>query len=126
MKKKNSLDWLDIIVYGSIAGIILWFILKSLGVIKSPVFLELLPLGLVGIVLLGIYNRTERIDEKFSGKPIIKYRKMTKIKAKKEIEKYLEHKKEKVWIEDVINDLKIEPEIVVKVIRDLGREGKIK
>jgi len=124
--KKITLDLLDVLVYGSLLGIVIWFVLKVTGVIETPLLIQWIPLILGVIVIFGVYNRTERIDEKISGGPTIKYRKITKVKAKKEIEKYLEYKKEKVWIEDVINDLKIEPEIVVKVIRDLGKEGKIK
>ena len=71
-------------------------------------------------------TKLKKIDEKIYGGPTIKYRKITKAKAKKEIEKYLEHKKKRVWIEDVVNDLKIEPKIVIKVIKDLEKEGKIK
>ena len=47
-------------------------------------------------------------------------------KAKKEIELYIKHKKQKVWIEDVMNDLRIDPVVVVKAIKLLEKEGKIK
>jgi len=126
MVKKISLDLLDVIVYASIIGMIIWFILKVTGVIESPVLVQWLPFALGVVVLLGIYNRTEKIDEKISGGPTVEYRKLTKAKARKEIEKYLEHKKEKVWIEDVVNDLNIEPEVVIKVIKELEKERKIK
>ena len=47
-------------------------------------------------------------------------------KAKREIEVYIKHKKQKVWIEDLINDLRIDPVIIVRVIKQLEKEGKIK
>ncbi len=48
------------------------------------------------------------------------------LKAKREIELYIKHKKRKVWIEDLINDLRIDPIVIVKAIRLLEKEGKIK
>ena len=124
--KKITLDLIDVLVYGSLIGIVIWFVLKVTGVFETSLLIRWTPLILGVIAFFGIYNKTERIDEKISGGPTIEYRKLTKTKARKEIEKYLKDKKKKVWIEDVVNDLNIEPEIVIKVIKELEKEGKIK
>jgi hypothetical protein len=53
-------------------------------------------------------------------------RKIQRRKAKEEIIEYLEHRKGKVWMEDVMDDLRIDPVIVVGVLKELHKEGKIK
>lgn len=53
-------------------------------------------------------------------------RKISSSRAKEEIVEYLEHRKGKVWMEDVMNDLRIDPLIVVRTFRQLHKEGKIK
>jgi hypothetical protein len=53
-------------------------------------------------------------------------RKIPRRRAKEEITEYLEHRKGKVWMEDVMNDLRIDPVIVVDVFKELHKEGKIK
>lgn len=56
----------------------------------------------------------------------IHYRKLSENDAKVEITEYLKHKKGDVWIEDIINDLKIEPEMVVRVIKEFHKNKMIK
>jgi hypothetical protein len=53
-------------------------------------------------------------------------RKISSRKAKEEIVEYLEHRKGKVWMEDVMKDLRIDPLIVVHTLRQLHKEGKIR
>lgn len=55
----------------------------------------------------------------------ITYRELSYEKAKSEIIGYLEHRKEETWIENIIDDLKIDPKIVIKVIKKLHNKGKI-
>lgn len=56
----------------------------------------------------------------------VEYRKLSVGKAREEIVEYLEHRKEETWIENIIDDLSIEPEIVIKVIKELHKRGEIK
>ena len=58
--------------------------------------------------------------------PVIRYRKVTLNQAKKDIAEYAEHKKKKIWIEDVLDDLRIDPLTAVHAIMQLKKEGKIK
>jgi len=53
-------------------------------------------------------------------------RKLRRRKAKEEIIEYLEHRKGRVWMEDVMTDLRIDPVVVVGVLKELHKEGKIK
>ncbi|MBI2084427.1 MAG: hypothetical protein HYT70_02345 [Candidatus Aenigmarchaeota archaeon] len=66
------------------------------------------------------------VKRELGEKEEIHYRKLSENEAKEEISEYLKHKKGNVWIEDVINDLKIEPEIVVKIIKVFHKKNKIK
>ena len=56
----------------------------------------------------------------------IKIRTLSFQEARRQISEYLEHSKREVWIEDIIDDLRIDPELVVRVIEKLKKEGKIK
>ncbi len=44
----------DIVIYGGALGIILWAILKSIGVINTPTWIEMLPYLLGGASFLGV------------------------------------------------------------------------
>ena len=44
----------------------------------------------------------------------------------KEIEKYVAHKRESFWMEDIIKDLRIEPKTVLDAVQKLEKEKKIK
>jgi hypothetical protein len=47
----------DIVLYGSALCIILWAFFKSIGIINSPVWVEMLPYIFVGTALLGIAQK---------------------------------------------------------------------
>lgn len=90
-------------------------------------------LMILGIFTFGVAFPTifpeliaNEVKKELSEKEEINYRKLSDKEAKEEITEYLKHKKGDVWIEDVIGDLKIEPEIVVKVIKTLHNEKRIK
>ena len=58
--------------------------------------------------------------------PLIRYRRVTLNQAKKDIAEYATHKKKKIWVEDVLDDLRIDPLTAVQAIRQLKKEGKIR
>jgi hypothetical protein len=85
--------------------------------------------GIVAFVYIfseGLKTKVQEAFKEIIGAPEMEYRTLPLKQAENEIEEYIKHKKEKVWLEDVINDLKIEPEIIIKVIKKLEKEGKIK
>lgn len=55
----------DIVIYGSAIGIILWAILKSIGVIHSPVWIEMLPYILGGSSILGVSYKLGQFSKDF-------------------------------------------------------------
>ena len=55
----------DIVIYGSALGIILWAILKSIGIINSPVWIEMLPYILEGSSILGISYKFGQFSKEF-------------------------------------------------------------
>lgn len=70
MNKK--FDFLDILFWASLGLFMLWAILKSIGIIKSPVWLEIgLPAIAAGIAIRSFYQRFKKMEkdaEKISGK----------------------------------------------------------
>lgn len=94
-----------------------------------PYWETMVAFGLVTMGGIGALEYPEYIATKVKEKMVpeeIELRRLSFSDARKEIEEYLKRKKEKIWLEDVINDLKIEPEMVVRVVKQLEREGKIK
>jgi len=59
----------DVVIYASCITIIVWGILKGIGVINTPALVEQLPLISGGITLLGLAYKigraTERIEQRF-------------------------------------------------------------
>ncbi len=58
--------------------------------------------------------------------PVTRYRKISLPQAKKEIEHYILHRKKKAWIEEITDDLKIEPLIAIRALEKLEKEGKVR
>ena len=58
------------------------------------------------------------------GLEVVKYRKITKRRAKAEIQKYLK-KKEVAYASDIADDLRIDYELVVESLRELWEGGEV-
>lgn len=58
--------------------------------------------------------------------PVVRYRKVSLSRAKKEIEHYIVHRKKKAWIEEITDDLRIEPLTAIRALESLEKEGRIK
>jgi len=57
MNKRARLDFWDMLLYGSGITIIVWALLKSFGIINTPVWVEMLPYIAIGVsIFSGVYK----------------------------------------------------------------------
>lgn len=112
---------------------IIWFCIAGImsTVTKDPIpyFEIIFSSGLFAAGILLVIEVPSLIADKVKKELVpepITYREISLKEARKEIREYLEHKKEDVWMEDVINDLKIDPSVVVRIIGDFHKKGLIK
>ncbi|MDP2947125.1 MAG: hypothetical protein Q8N88_03340 [Nanoarchaeota archaeon] len=56
-RKKRGVDIRDVLILASALAIIFWAVLKSIGIIHSPVWVEMIPYASGGVALPGlVYN----------------------------------------------------------------------
>lgn len=67
--------------------------------------------------------RTMRIEVKVPASPY--YRKVPYRRAKKEIREYIQRKRNPAWIEDIVDDLRIDTVTVLRAVKQLEKEKKI-
>lgn len=67
--------------------------------------------------------RTKTIKIKL---PVTRYRKVSLSEAKRDIEHYIVHRKKKAWIEEITDDLRIDPLTAIKALERLEKEGRIR
>lgn len=58
--------------------------------------------------------------------PVTNYRRVSLSQAKREIETYVAHRKRKAWIEEITDDLRIDPLTTIRALGVLEKEGRVR